>query len=195
MPLISLPSMYNLPLPKATGQQRQGMGGGGDDKKRLQARCAVECIDLPADALTSYAHPTRHEKLQHRFVAVLKRPVYNPRSAYTYTPAVHHNKNNPPTVTNTPPSDSDADDSDRPRSNGNGYSTPATHGGRHSIPGPPLVVANDTEFLQPLAFHAHLLNAIYGKHTAPGGTDGGGATLMGMGRWRASSHPVLILQK
>jgi hypothetical protein len=70
-PLIQLPSIYNLPLPAVAGS---GGGGGG-------ARHAEECIDRPADASTTYQRPTRHERLQHRFVAVLKRPLFNPRAA------------------------------------------------------------------------------------------------------------------
>ena len=212
VPLISLPSVYNLPLPKAAGQQMQGLVGGVNDNKRLLARCAVECIDLPADASSSYAYPTQHEKLQHRFVAVLKRPVFNPRSAYT--PDLHNTKNNhhshshqnvPADVPTRNPHGSDGDDCHRKRGRSGGHPIPATHSDRHSgrhsgdptAPSPPLVIANDTELLQPLAFHAHLLNAVYGKHATPGGADGGGGAGTSTGRERGggASQPVLILQK
>jgi len=68
-PLIQLPSIYNLPLPAVAGSNDGG------------ARYAEECVDRPADALTTYQRPTLHERLQHRFVAVLKRPLVNPRAA------------------------------------------------------------------------------------------------------------------
>ena len=155
VPLISLPSVYNLPLPKTAtplGQmqtQTQGGGEGGVATKRLHARCAVECIDVPADASSSYAHPTQHEKLQHRFVAVLKRPVFNPRSKYN-PPATGH------TIGKT---------TDKVANSNNSTTNVNRHNDSHppGASGPPLLVANDTELLPPLAFQAHLLDAIYGK--------------------------------
>ena len=72
-PLISLLAIYNLPLPL----QATTLGGinntmGGQIAPRMVSRCASECIDTPDDAPGSYMYPTHHEKLLHRFVAVVK---------------------------------------------------------------------------------------------------------------------------
>ena len=100
-PLISLPAIYNLPLPlqaitlgginntmggqnitvgginNTIGGQNNIIGGinntmGGQIAPRMVSRCASECIDTPDDAPGSYMYPTHHEKLLHRFVAVVK---------------------------------------------------------------------------------------------------------------------------
>lgn len=87
-PLISLPAIYNLPLPIQTteflrGQnditwgsnntKEEGQGQGqGQIASRMVSRSATECIDTPDDSPGSYMYPTHHEKLLHRFVAVIK---------------------------------------------------------------------------------------------------------------------------
>ena len=82
-PLISLPAIYNLPLPiqtttseginNNTGVINNTMGGQGQIAgARMVSRSATECIDIPEDSPGSYMYPTHHEKLLHRFVAVVK---------------------------------------------------------------------------------------------------------------------------
>ena len=84
-PLISLPTIYNLPLPVQTttmGGQTNITGGSNNTKEegqgqgqiasRMVSRSATECIDTPEDSPGSYMYPTHHEKLLHRFVAVVK---------------------------------------------------------------------------------------------------------------------------
>ena len=50
---------------------------------RMVSRYAAECIDTPDDSPGSYMYPTHHEKLIHRFVAVVKVGV---RRKMTYSP-------------------------------------------------------------------------------------------------------------
>ena len=159
-PLIQLPSIYNLPL------QAGHTAGSGP-------RHAETCVDRPLDALSTYQRPTRHERLQHRFVAVLKRPLFNPRAA-----AVANGAGG--AVSNSADAADDSDDersADGDEEGDGGRDEPYRNNRRSSVTGgarrasqsspgprqtkaaplagmkgekplPPLVVATETELLQ-----------------------------------------------